>query len=66
MGVESGSQNVLDAMDKGLRVEEVIAAREHLKREGIRACYFLQLGYPGEQWEGYSENDRAGARNAAG
>jgi anaerobic magnesium-protoporphyrin IX monomethyl ester cyclase len=51
MGVESGSQNVLDAMEKGLRVEEVIAAREHLRREGIRACYFLQLGYPGEQWE---------------
>ncbi|MFI5096458.1 MAG: B12-binding domain-containing radical SAM protein [Candidatus Acidiferrales bacterium] len=51
MGAESGSQKVLDAMEKGLRVEEVIAAREHLKREGIRACYFLQLGYPGEQWE---------------
>jgi anaerobic magnesium-protoporphyrin IX monomethyl ester cyclase len=29
----------------------VIVAREHLKREGIRACYFLQLGYPGERWE---------------
>jgi radical SAM superfamily enzyme YgiQ (UPF0313 family) len=51
MGVESGSQKVLDAMEKGLRVEEVIAARDHLKREGIRACYFLQLGYPGERWE---------------
>jgi anaerobic magnesium-protoporphyrin IX monomethyl ester cyclase len=51
MGVESGSQKVLDAMEKGLRVEEVIVARDHLKREGIRACYFLQLGYPGERWE---------------
>jgi anaerobic magnesium-protoporphyrin IX monomethyl ester cyclase len=51
MGVESGSQKVLDAMDKGLRVEQVIHAREHLKREGIRTCYFLQLGYPGEQWK---------------
>jgi anaerobic magnesium-protoporphyrin IX monomethyl ester cyclase len=51
MGVESGSQKVLDAMDKGLRVEEVVAARAHLKREDIRACYFLQLGYPGEYWE---------------
>ena len=51
MGVESGSQKVLNAMDKGLRVAEVIAAREHLKREGIRTCYFLQLGYPGEQWK---------------
>jgi anaerobic magnesium-protoporphyrin IX monomethyl ester cyclase len=50
MGVESGSQKILDAMDKGLRVEEVIAARNHLKREGIRTGYFLQLGYPGESW----------------
>jgi radical SAM superfamily enzyme YgiQ (UPF0313 family) len=51
MGVESGSQKVLDAMDKGLRVEEVAAARHHLKQEGMLACYFLQLGYPGEHWE---------------
>ena len=51
MGVESGSQKILDAMDKGLLVEEVISAREHLRREGIRACYFLQFGYPGETWE---------------
>jgi radical SAM superfamily enzyme YgiQ (UPF0313 family) len=51
MGVESGSQKILDAMDKGLPVEEIISAREHLKSEGIRGCYFLQLGYPGENWE---------------
>jgi len=51
MGVESGSQKILDAMDKGLLVEEVINAREHLKSEGIRACFFLQLGYPGELLE---------------
>jgi len=51
MGVESGSQKILDAMDKGLLVEEVVQASECLKREGIRTCYFLQLGYPGEQWK---------------
>ncbi len=51
MGVESGSQKVLDAMDKGLLVEEVVSAREELRREGIRACYFLQFGYPGENWQ---------------
>jgi radical SAM superfamily enzyme YgiQ (UPF0313 family) len=51
MGVESGSQKILDAMDKGLRVEEIVDAREHLRREGIRTGYFLQLGYPGEQWK---------------
>jgi radical SAM superfamily enzyme YgiQ (UPF0313 family) len=51
MGVESGSQDILDAMDKGLRVEQVIAARENLRQAGIRACYFLQFGYAGEAWE---------------
>ena len=55
MGAESGSQSVLDAMDKGLRVEETVAARERLGRAGVRACYFLQLGYPGETWADIQE-----------
>jgi len=48
MGVESGAQSVLNAMDKGLRVEKVFTARELLRKHKIRACYFLQFGYPGE------------------
>ena len=48
MGVESGSQTILNAMDKGLRVSDVVTARARLGDEGIRACYFLQFGYPGE------------------
>lgn len=51
MGIESGSQKVLNAMEKGLRLEEVFAAREKLAANGIKACYFLQFGYPGETWE---------------
>ena len=51
MGVESGSQKILDAMDKGLRLSNVYTARERLRKHGIRACYFLQFGYPGETWE---------------
>ncbi|HWR14684.1 MAG TPA: radical SAM protein [Terriglobales bacterium] len=51
MGVESGSQKVLDAMDKGLHVQQIIDARNRLKSADIRACYFLQFGYPGEEWE---------------
>jgi len=50
MGVESGSQAVLNAMDKGLTLSSVRAARRSLKEAGIRACYFLQFGYPGETW----------------
>lgn len=50
MGCESGSQKILDAMNKGIRVEQVYEARENLRRHGIRACFFLQFGYPGEGW----------------
>jgi anaerobic magnesium-protoporphyrin IX monomethyl ester cyclase len=50
MGVESGSQAVLNAMDKGLTLSSVRSARRLLKEARIRACYFLQLGYPGETW----------------
>jgi anaerobic magnesium-protoporphyrin IX monomethyl ester cyclase len=50
LGVESGSQKVLDAMEKGIRVEAVPNATRLLQAQGIRACFFLQLGYPGETW----------------
>jgi radical SAM superfamily enzyme YgiQ (UPF0313 family) len=50
MGVESGSQKILDAMNKGLKLSAVHTARERLASAGIRACYFLQFGYPGEGW----------------
>lgn len=51
LGVESGSQRVLDAMDKGTRRDQIPVARERLGQAGIRACYFLQLGYPGETFD---------------
>ena len=51
MGAESGSQKVLDAMEKGIRVEQIYEACENLRCRGIRACLFLQFGYPGETWQ---------------
>ena len=48
MGAESGSQKILDAMDKGTRVEQIHEATRLLKKAGIQACFFLQFGYPGE------------------
>jgi anaerobic magnesium-protoporphyrin IX monomethyl ester cyclase len=51
MGAESGSQRILDAMEKGSHVEQILQARQNLKSAGIRACFFLQFGYPGETWE---------------
>ena len=50
LGVESGSQRILDAMDKGLRLEQVQEARQLLAAAGVRVGFFLQLGYPGEGW----------------
>jgi anaerobic magnesium-protoporphyrin IX monomethyl ester cyclase len=58
MGAESGSQTILDAMEKGTRVDQIIEARENLRREGIRACYFLQFGYPGETWRDIQDTIR--------
>jgi radical SAM superfamily enzyme YgiQ (UPF0313 family) len=55
MGVESGSQKILDAMDKGTRVDQIAPARENLGRQGVRACFFLQFGYPGETWDDIQE-----------
>ena len=51
IGAESGSQKVLDAMDKGITVEQIRTARQLLQQHGIRAAFFLQFGYLGETWE---------------
>ncbi len=51
LGVESGSQKILDAMDKGATVDAARSATRTLKAHGIKACWFIQLGYPSETWE---------------
>ncbi len=51
LGAESGSQKILDAMDKGDKVEDIFRAAELLHENGIEVGFFLQFGYPGEQWE---------------
>ena len=48
MGAESGSQRILDAMEKGTRVEQIAAATGRLQAAGIDVGFFLQFGYPGE------------------
>src|SRR5262249_33488133 len=51
MGAESGSQKVLDAMEKGITVEQTYRACENLRSHGVRVGLFIQLGYPGETWK---------------
>jgi anaerobic magnesium-protoporphyrin IX monomethyl ester cyclase len=48
IGAESGSQRVLDAMEKGIRVEQIYGAARRLHAAGIEIGFFLQFGYPGE------------------
>jgi anaerobic magnesium-protoporphyrin IX monomethyl ester cyclase len=48
MGAESGSQKILDAMDKGTKVEQIYSATRLLKQHHIKVAFFLQLGYLSE------------------
>jgi radical SAM superfamily enzyme YgiQ (UPF0313 family) len=51
VGAESGSQKILDAMEKGTRVEDIYATARRLHAAGIQVGFFLQFGYPGETRE---------------
>ena len=48
MGAESGSQKILDAMDKGTTVKQISEATCLLKKNKIKPSFFIQFGYPGE------------------
>ena len=48
IGAESGSQKVLDAMEKGTSVGQIAEATRRLHDVGIEVGFFLQFGYPGE------------------
>jgi anaerobic magnesium-protoporphyrin IX monomethyl ester cyclase len=48
VGAESGSQKILDAMDKGTTVDQIASATRILKSKNIRVAFFLQFGYLGE------------------
>jgi radical SAM superfamily enzyme YgiQ (UPF0313 family) len=48
IGSESGSQRILDAMQRGVTLEEVRTAVELCKSRGIQTGMFLMWGYEGE------------------
>jgi radical SAM superfamily enzyme YgiQ (UPF0313 family) len=48
MGAESGSQKILDAMDKGIRVEQIREATRLIRKHQMHPSFFIQFGYPGE------------------
>jgi len=48
IGAESGSQRIIDAMDRRVDVHQVRAMIKSARRAGIQAGTFIMLGYPGE------------------
>ncbi len=51
IGAESGSQRILDLMDKGTTIKQIYDATKLLKSKGIRVAFFLQFGYMDESRE---------------
>src|SRR3990172_6738141 len=48
LGLESGSQALLDRMEKGTRIADASAILSNLSRAGIVAYVYVMLGAPGE------------------
>ena len=51
IGSESGSQRILDSMDRGVKVEQVQQTIEMARQRGIQSGMFLMWGYEGEELE---------------
>ena len=51
VGAESGSQKILDAMDKGTQLSQIYDATRLLKLKNINVAFFIQFGYLGETKE---------------
>lgn len=48
IGAESGSQKIIDAMDRRVEVRQVREMIQLARKNGIEAGTFIMLGYPGE------------------
>lgn len=55
IGAESGSQKIIDAMDRRVSVEKVREMIIETRKNGIQAGTFIMLGYPGETEEDINE-----------
>lgn len=58
IGAESGSQKVLDAMEKGIQVGQIYEATRRVKQAGMKVSLFIQFGYTGETWDDIVETRR--------
>ena len=61
-GAESGSQRILDLMQKGITVEQTIKSNERCKKFGIVPAFALLVGYPTETFEDINKTIDLGFR----
>jgi len=58
LGVESGSQRILDAIEKKITPDEILASTELAKKYGIKVRYYMMLGNRGETRASFEETLR--------
>jgi radical SAM superfamily enzyme YgiQ (UPF0313 family) len=58
LGVESGSQRILDLIDKKITVDEILESTKLAKKYGIKVRYYMMLGNRGETAESFQETLR--------
>jgi radical SAM superfamily enzyme YgiQ (UPF0313 family) len=58
LGVESGSQKILDAIDKKITPDEIVESSELAKKYGIKLRYYMMIGNRGETRETFEETLR--------
>jgi len=51
IGAESGSQRILDEIDKGIKVEDIFNAAKVLQERGLRGTFSWIIGFPQEEKE---------------
>jgi radical SAM superfamily enzyme YgiQ (UPF0313 family) len=55
LGVESGSQRILDAINKKITVAQIVRSTDLAKKYGIEVRYYMMLGNRGETRETFEE-----------
>ncbi|HLP48725.1 MAG TPA: radical SAM protein, partial [Candidatus Kapabacteria bacterium] len=55
MGVESGSQKVLEAMNKRIPLEDIATTIINLGNAGIKVTTYFIMGFPGETEEDFQQ-----------
>ncbi len=55
LGIESGSQHVLDLMDKRITIEKIKSNLQNLADAGLKISTFWVVGFPGETKEDFHE-----------